>query len=81
MIKYLRKKKEKIEISRDFKNLAKERRKEKKEKKARNRRKSRKVKRNQENRIKETTNQRNKRNKCKTKCKVLKYKKNNKIPT
>lgn len=47
MIKYLRKKEKKkgeVEISRDLKNLTKERRKEKKEKETR--RKSRKVKRN-----------------------------------
>lgn len=70
MIKYLRKKKE-IEISRDFKNLAKERkRKERKE--------SKKQKKKQKSKTK--LGGQNQRNKCKRKCKVLKYKKNNKIP-
>lgn len=70
MIKYLRKKKE-IEISRDLKNLAKERkRKERKE--------SKKQKKKQKSKTK--LGGQNQRNKCKRKCKVLKYKKNNKIP-
>lgn len=73
MIKYLRKKKE-IEISRDLKNLAKERkRKERKERKE-----SKKQKKKQKSKTK--LGGQNQRNKCKRKCKVLKYKKNNKIP-